>query len=120
MAGWQEEGTAETGETKTYNGDGAAARALADLAANVLEVLGAAGNLRGRLAVEVGQAEDIGGAALGVAVQGDRASLVVASTGAGVVVGGESHGEAGGEGGDDGDELHFCGGGVWGFWFFGP
>ena len=92
-----------------------AARALADVGANGLEVRGARGNLAGVGAVEVSNTENVGGTALGSAVEdavvaaSNEAVATAATAVAGVVVGREGEG-GGSEGRDDhGGELHLDG-----------
>jgi hypothetical protein len=85
--------------------DNTAAGALATVGADVAEVADAEGVGGGRVAVQVSDAEDIGSAALGNAVE----TLATASSVRGGVGVGGSGRDGGGEEAEDGDEggLHF-------------
>lgn len=103
-----------------------AASTLAQRGANVGEAAGRGGKRRGDGAVQVGNAEDVGGAALGAAVEEPvaLARVIVSAAAAGGSgrrgggrgaaataavlgrVGGHGHGDAGKEGDDEGLDLH--------------
>lgn len=90
--------------------DGTAASTLADVGANRGEVGGVGWDSRGVGTVKVGNAEDIGSAALRGAVEaaaGDVDGLAVLELGRG------SEGDAGEEGDKGGGELHLVVCGLW-------
>jgi hypothetical protein len=94
------------------DGQNAAASTLADGGADLGEVVSVNGDVGGLSAVEVGNAEDVGGAALGAAVEAGARDVDLALVD--LNGGGGSHGEAGkgGDESDSGEDLHVCGGGL--------
>lgn len=85
------------------DGEDTAASLLADGLADGLEVGGVGGDGRGVGAVEVGDAEDVGRAALAGAVEAGAGRVDLAL----VNRGGSREGDSREEGGGDGEELHF-------------
>lgn len=62
-----------------------------------------------RTAVQIGNTEDVGGAALGGVVEAGAGVVGSRGSAAAAAAGGDGEGDAGEEGGDDGGDLHFDG-----------
>jgi hypothetical protein len=88
----------------TYDGQDAAAGALSNAGAGGLEGSGIRGNVNGVAAVEVRDAENIGGTALSGAVEAGAGDVDLT-----VLHGGGSSDHGGHEGSGNGEELHFDG-----------
>ena len=86
------------------DGQDAAAGALSNAGAGGLEGGSIRGNVNGVTAVEVGDAENIGGTALSGAVEAGAGDVDLA-----VLHSGSGGGHGGHEGGDNSEELHFDG-----------
>lgn len=92
---------------KTYNRQHAAASALANGRAGGAEAVGAGGDGGGKTAVEVSDAEDVGGTALGGAVEAGAGHVGHLAL---LHLRGEGSDEGGAQGGEGDGELHVEGG----------